>query len=252
MANCPQCQTPYEPGAAFCDNCGASLAALPPTPMAAPAPAAPPPTYAPTQYAPPPAGYQAQPAPLASASNCTQCNMPLAPGAAFCDNCGAPVAAAPTGYQPSMPTPPVQPVPPAYQPPIQQPAYQPPVQQPPQPAYQQPPVQYAPMPRFMVLASQAQLMPQQPGKSEYIIGREDPVSGVFPEFDLTPHGGDDGGVSRKHARLFFQNGQWMLEDLDSANYTYIATTKLQPRAPTPLQNGVEVRFGRVKLQFFAQ
>lgn len=243
MANCPQCQAPYEPGAVFCDNCGASLAALPPAPMAAPVPAAPP-AYAPTQYAPPPASYQAQPAPMAAAANCAQCGMALAPGAAFCDNCGAPVASVPTaGYQPPVPTPPVQPP---------QPPYQPPIQQPPQPVYQQPPVSYAPTPRFVVLASQAQLMPQQAGKPEYILGREDPVSGVFPDIDLTPHGGDDGGVSRKHARLFFQNGQWLLEDLDSANYTYIATTKLQPRTPTPLQNGVEVRLGRVKLQFFAQ
>ena len=42
------------------------------------------------------------------------------------------------------------------------------------------------------------------GKSEIAIGREDPVSNIYPDVDLTPHGGEEGGVSRLHAKIFLQ------------------------------------------------
>ncbi len=71
---------------------------------------------------------------------------------------------------------------------------------------------------------------------------------------MTEHGGDEGGVSRKHARFLFQNGQWYLEDLNSVNGTWVnpRTTrqKLQQGQPWPLNSGDEVRFGRVVMTFY--
>jgi pSer/pThr/pTyr-binding forkhead associated (FHA) protein len=84
-----------------------------------------------------------------------------------------------------------------------------------------------------------------PGKSEAFIGREDPVSGIFPEIDLDPHGGHDGGVGRKHAKLFLQGSQLMIEDLDSVNGTLVNKQKLTPGQPLPVTDGVELRFGKV-------
>jgi pSer/pThr/pTyr-binding forkhead associated (FHA) protein len=81
------------------------------------------------------------------------------------------------------------------------------------------------------------------------IGREDPVSQVFPDIDLTDYGGDEGGVSRMHARITQQGGQFYIEDLDSTNYTFVNQQRLQPRQPHPLQDEDEVRFGRVKATF---
>jgi len=92
-------------------------------------------------------------------------------------------------------------------------------------------------------------LPFPPGKTEIIVGREDPVSGIFPGIDLTDHGGDEGGVSRQHARIFAQGTQVFIEDLNSTNYTYINQQKLTPGQPHPLNSGDEVRFGRVKLTF---
>lgn len=89
-----------------------------------------------------------------------------------------------------------------------------------------------------------------PGKAEIIIGREDPVSGIFPEVDLTDHGGDEGGVSRRHARIFMQGAQVFIEDLNSTNYTYVNQQRLTPGQPHPLNNGDEVRVGQVKLNFY--
>lgn len=99
-AVCSQCGTPAQPGAGFCDNCGA--------PIGAPAPQA-----APTWQSPAQPAYQApvqppyQPAPAAGGT-CPNCRMPVMPGAGFCDNCGAALSGAP-----------VQPPAPGWQQPVQ-------------------------------------------------------------------------------------------------------------------------------------
>jgi len=89
------------------------------------------------------------------------------------------------------------------------------------------------------------------GKSEFIIGREDPVSDIFPG-DLTPHGGEEGGVSRLHAKVYAHGEQFLIEDQNSTNYTFLNRQKLEPNAPTPLKDGDELRLGRVILQFRAE
>ena len=101
----------------------------------------------------------------------------------------------------------------------------------------------------MVVQGTNATLPFPPGKTDVIVGREDPVSGIFPDVDLTDHGADEGGVSRRHARVFIQGNQVMIEDLNSTNYTYVNQQRLTPGQPHPLNNGDEVRFGRVKLSF---
>jgi len=88
-------------------------------------------------------------------------------------------------------------------------------------------------------------------KREIIIGREDPISGIFPEVDLTPYGGETGGVSRQHARLNNNNGQWTLTDLNSTNYTRVDGAKIEPNVPVPITGGAKLQFGRVALTFQA-
>jgi hypothetical protein len=87
------------------------------------------------------------------------------------------------------------------------------------------------------------------GKSEAMIGREDPVSNIYPDVDLTPHGGEEGGVSRLHAKIFLQGGQYMIEDQNSTNFTFVNRQKLQPKTPTPIKDGDEIRLGRVTMKF---
>jgi hypothetical protein len=82
-------------------------------------------------------------------------------------------------------------------------------------------------------------------KSEIIVGREDPVSNIFPEIDLTSFGGESGGVSRQHARLNHSGGQWTLTDLNSTNYTRIDGARIEPNTPMPLHDGARLQFGRV-------
>jgi pSer/pThr/pTyr-binding forkhead associated (FHA) protein len=81
------------------------------------------------------------------------------------------------------------------------------------------------------------------------MGREDPVSGVFPEVDLTSHGAEEGGVSRRHAKLIIQGNQCLIEDLNSTNFTFVNNQKLNPGVGRPLNDGDQVRLGKVMLTF---
>ncbi|HNP87244.1 MAG TPA: zinc ribbon domain-containing protein [Kouleothrix sp.] len=88
-------------------------------------------------------------------------------------------------------------------------------------------------------------------KRDLIIGREDPISGIFPEVDLTPYGGETGGVSRQHARLTHANGQWTVTDLHSTNYTRVDGARVEPDVPVNVANGARLQFGRVAMTFQA-
>ncbi|MBT5873183.1 MAG: FHA domain-containing protein [Candidatus Latescibacteria bacterium] len=86
-------------------------------------------------------------------------------------------------------------------------------------------------------------------KPEMVIGREDPISNIFPDIDTTPFGGLEGGVSRKHAKLIESAGQYSIEDLNSTNYTLVNKEKQEPSAARPLVAGDEIRLGRVAMLF---
>ncbi len=86
-------------------------------------------------------------------------------------------------------------------------------------------------------------------KQEFIIGREDPVSHIFPEIDLTSFGGEAGGVSRQHARINRSSDQWTISDLNSTNHTRVDGNRIEPDTPTPIKDGTRLQFGRVPAIF---
>ncbi|GAA5527427.1 FHA domain-containing protein [Herpetosiphon gulosus] len=104
------------------------------------------------------------------------------------------------------------------------------------------PVQVSP---HLVVAGSQVVLNLPTDKQIYVIGREDPISGIYPEVDLTNHGGEGGGVSRQHARLHNTGGGWMLEDLNSTNYSKVNGQKLAPHAPAPVNHGDQLQFGKV-------
>ncbi len=57
---------------------------------------------------------------------------------------------------------------------------------------------------------------------------------------------DDDYASTRHARLFPQDGQWLVEDLGSTNGTYLDRQKVT--APTPVPIGVPIRIGKTVLE----
>jgi pSer/pThr/pTyr-binding forkhead associated (FHA) protein len=94
-------------------------------------------------------------------------------------------------------------------------------------------------------------IPIPPGKMEIVIGREDPVSGIFPDIDLDPHEGQEAGVGRRHVRLVLQNGQVYVEDLNSVNGTFVNKTRLAPGNLQPLNGGDELRLGKLVMIYHA-
>lgn len=223
---CPNCGTDNIDGAAFCDNCGkplpAASASVMPTTPASPLQAT-------------------MPAGAAGAILCPNCGTPAMPGEIFCSNCGTALPAAA-----AVPAPPA-PVPPAPAPPIQQPGIMEtaPVAPPAGPTM---PVVPVGQPYLVVAASGKQL--SIAGKAEVLVGRVDPVSGIFPDVDLTPYGGDEGGVSRRHIKITLAGNQYFVEDLNSTNHTWIGQTQVNPGTRVPLNNGDQLRLGKVLLNFF--
>ncbi|MBX0326388.1 zinc ribbon domain-containing protein [Oscillochloris sp. ZM17-4] len=243
MPFCPQCGVDNPAAASFCDQCGAQLIAVPAAPPA-PTPA----------MAPPPAPAATGATIAAGPSVCPQCGTAVIPGEAFCDTCGAsllsgppaPAAAAPSlpyaGVPPQPSYPPPQPVapPPIVTPPVvtpPQPVAPPPIVTPPAVT---PPAQGRPSLAGVRLAIQpAGANLPLPAAGQAVIGRADPVSNVFPDIDLTDHGALERGVGRRHARIFLQGGQVLVEDLDSTNGTFLNAARVAPRQPQSLRAGDE-------------
>jgi hypothetical protein len=195
----------------FCDNCGYDLRTVAPAPSAQP------------------------PLPPTSASSqsetgdiiCPVCQHVNIAGSAFCENCGAKLSQAAATPQPPA-TEVEAPVPPRPEPPQ---------------------VQDTVTGRLVLTDSQVTL-PIPPGKPVIVIGREDPVSGVFPDIDLDPHGGHEAGVGRRHAQLMVKNGQVYIEDLDSVNGTAVNRQRIASREPHPLQTGDEIRLGKMAIVYY--
>ncbi len=83
---------------------------------------------------------------------------------------------------------------------------------------------------------------------DLLIGRKDNARGIFPDVDLGLDGGYDSGVSRRHAILAWKDNRYFLEDLGSANGTFINGQQLAPSQPTRLASGDEIRCGTLLLR----
>lgn len=205
-------------GSAFCDECGEPLTGGSQAQTAVA-------TQAPPVQAPP---VQQVMEPTATGTQtCPSCGATNPAGEAFCSNCGVSLLGAPAPVEATVAPQPVAPLPVA---PVAEPAQQNALQA-----------------RLIVEADNQEF--DLSGKDNITIGREDPVSNMYPDVDLTPHGGEEGGVSRLHARIFVENGQYMLEDENSTNFTFLNRQRLAGKTPQPLNDNDEVRLGRVLLRF---
>jgi len=81
------------------------------------------------------------------------------------------------------------------------------------------------------------------------IGRWDADGGIFPDVDLDTDD-PEAKVSRRHARITLNNGQYFLEDLGSTNGTFINRGKrLPPGQRQALCDGDEIIVGKTFLRF---
>jgi hypothetical protein len=85
--------------------------------------------------------------------------------------------------------------------------------------------------------------------TESQIGRWDADGGIFPDVDLDSDD-PEAKVSRRHARITFNDGKYLLEDLGSTNGTFINRGKrLSPGTRQPLNDGDEIIVGKTFLRF---
>jgi len=81
------------------------------------------------------------------------------------------------------------------------------------------------------------------------IGRWDADNGIFPDVDLDAFDAD-AKVSRRHARILFKDGAYMVEDLGSTNGTFVNRgRRLLPGSPQVLNDGDEIIVGKTFLRF---
>jgi pSer/pThr/pTyr-binding forkhead associated (FHA) protein len=89
--------------------------------------------------------------------------------------------------------------------------------------------------------------PIGPGGSD--IGRWDADGGVFPDVDLDSDD-PEAKVSRRHARISCENGQYVIEDLGSTNGTFVNRgRRLKPGERQPVNDGDEIIVGKTFLRF---
>ena len=81
-----------------------------------------------------------------------------------------------------------------------------------------------------------------------LFGRADENHDIRPQIDLGEYRGQKLGVSRKHALMIARDNRVTIEDLGSANGTYINGQKLQARYPHRVREGDILQLGNLKLQ----
>jgi len=83
--------------------------------------------------------------------------------------------------------------------------------------------------------------------TETMVGRQDPVTGIFPDVDLASIDAQR-SVSRRHAKIFRRGEKlYASEEIGTMNGTFVNGTRLVKGVPTEVHEGDELRFGVVNL-----
>lgn len=99
------------------------------------------------------------------------------------------------------------------------------------------------LPPFNLILADGKVIALPNDRADLVLGLTDQADRIFPDVDLSPFNGKGSGVSRRHAQLHFQGGQWTVVDLGSANGTYVNEIAVQPGVPFVVQDGSRLRFG---------
>jgi len=184
---------------------------------------------------------------------CPECGAPHYPGTLFCDACGAAVhpaaqahVAAARAAQPS----PLRPAParPAAADRI---AGVPPASSPAAQSHRDsddPAASHtgdAPVLRVRIPHHNAELVVRG---ALIQVGRADPDGSAAPELDLTPFGGQERGVSRRHATIQWVEGGYVIIDQHSTNGTWLDGVRLVAGYAYQIPPGANIRLGGLLVQ----
>lgn len=80
------------------------------------------------------------------------------------------------------------------------------------------------------------------------VGRADPDDGFAPELDLTDYGGQERGVSRRHATIQWVEGGYVIVDQHSSNGTWLNGVRLVAGYAYQIPPQANVRLGGLLVQ----
>jgi ribosomal protein L40E len=156
------------------------------------------------------------------AGTCARCGAVNPPSSKFCAECGAPLAAVAL-VSAAAPTPaPAEVAPPALTPP--------------------------PFPMTLVGAAGVAIRFPPSAGNTWLIGRDDPVTGVHPDIDLSALD-PERTVSRRHAHIHVDGGRPVLTSAGATNGTKVNGMALSTGQAVPLDDGDRIEFGRCALTF---
>lgn len=108
--------------------------------------------------------------------------------------------------------------------------------------------------RFAILAAQGEhvVIVPLPPSMEIVVGREDPVEGIYPDLDTTGLAEGATGVSRRHVRLQRRDGRWFVAPFKTTNPTFMNGARLTPDQAFPVTaRGDVLVLGGLTMSVFA-
>lgn len=102
--------------------------------------------------------------------------------------------------------------------------------------------------KLQVLGPNGVLWERRILENPFNIGRRSLSRQIFPHLDLT-YNDPAAYISRQHARIVADAGGYFIEDLGSANGSFLNDRRLPGGVPTRLRNGDRVRIGKVQMNF---
>jgi hypothetical protein len=100
---------------------------------------------------------------------------------------------------------------------------------------------------FRLSSASAQLESMNPSGLRFTLSGT-AVLGRGADIDLTclP---ESTAISRRHSKVTLETGKWYIEDLDSANGTFVNGMKLQPNLRHEIESGTKIALGNVHFIF---
>ncbi|MBN1312137.1 MAG: FHA domain-containing protein [Anaerolineae bacterium] len=80
------------------------------------------------------------------------------------------------------------------------------------------------------------------------LGRQAEDAGTAISIDLTPYGGEQSGVSRRHAVILVSQDMYLLQDLGSTNGTRLNAVNMLPNSSQVLRSGDMIQLGLIRIQ----
>ncbi|HET7063738.1 MAG TPA: FHA domain-containing protein, partial [Rudaea sp.] len=101
------------------------------------------------------------------------------------------------------------------------------------------------------IVASGQVLLLEPGRSEFLVGRPDPVTGIQPEINLGPFD-TMRTLSRRHAKILKEGGLYFVrEEVGTTNGTFVNGERIKTGAAVPLKPENRLRFGSIEVEVIA-